>query len=137
MTLPIEKSNGKFSPVINGYNKENINGIVKKHNKLIIAVREIERATSPSANFVIIFVVTPPGAIASNNKPTFNSTGIGNKKANINATNGKKMIWEIAPTKKSFGWTKILLKFAKVRPIPNENIMNANIKGPAIFTNSI
>ena len=32
--------------------------------KLIIAVKEIERATSPSANFVSTFEVTPPGAAA-------------------------------------------------------------------------
>jgi hypothetical protein len=29
------------------------------------------------------------------------------------------------------------LKFSKLRPTPNENIINANIKGPAILTSSI
>ena len=33
-------------------------------NKLIIAVKEIDNATSPSANLVIMFEVTPPGAAA-------------------------------------------------------------------------
>ena len=111
--------------------------MVIKDNKLIMAVSEIERATSPSANFVIIFVVTPPGATASNNKPTFNSIGIGKNKAKIKATVGNKQSCEIAPTKKSFGWMSTLLKFFKLRPIPNENMINANIKGPAILTNSI
>ena len=41
-----------------------IKGTVIMLNKLIIAVKEIEKATSPSANLVIIFEVTPPGAEA-------------------------------------------------------------------------
>ena len=41
-----------------------INGIVTTHNRLIIAVREIERATSPLAKEVSILEVTPPGAAA-------------------------------------------------------------------------
>ena len=41
-----------------------MSGTVKILNKLIIAVNETERATSPFANFVRIFDVTPPGAAA-------------------------------------------------------------------------
>ena len=41
-----------------------INGTVKILSKLIIAVNETERATSPFANLVRILDVTPPGAAA-------------------------------------------------------------------------
>ena len=41
-----------------------MNGTVKILSKLIIAVNETERATSPFANFVRILDVTPPGAAA-------------------------------------------------------------------------
>ena len=45
----------------------------------------MDSATSPFANFEIIFVVTPPGAAASNINPTFNSRGTGNISANTKA----------------------------------------------------
>ena len=41
-----------------------IKGIVKTHNKLIIAVKDIERATSPFEKEVSKLDVTPPGAAA-------------------------------------------------------------------------
>ena len=41
-----------------------INGTIKILNKLTIAVKLTDRATSPSANLVRIFEVTPPGAAA-------------------------------------------------------------------------
>ena len=41
-----------------------IRGTVIILNKLITAVKEIDNATSPSANFVITLDVTPPGAAA-------------------------------------------------------------------------
>ena len=41
-----------------------INGTVIILNKLITAVKDIDKATSPSANLVITFEVTPPGAAA-------------------------------------------------------------------------
>ena len=44
--------------------------------KLVIAVKEIERATSPSANFVNTLDVTPPGAAAINVTPNANSIGV-------------------------------------------------------------
>ena len=41
-----------------------IKGTIKILNKLTIAVKLTDKATSPSANFVRIFEVTPPGAAA-------------------------------------------------------------------------
>ena len=38
-----------------------INGTVKIHNKLTNAVKLNDKATSPPANFVNTFEVTPPG----------------------------------------------------------------------------
>ncbi len=48
-------------------------GIVITLNKLMIAVREIDSATSPFAKEVKIFEVTPPGAAAIIITPTANS----------------------------------------------------------------
>ncbi len=47
--------------------------------KLITAVKEIDKATSPSANLVNTFEVTPPGAAAMIIKPT----AIGVERSNI------------------------------------------------------
>ena len=44
--------------------------------KLIIAVREIDNATSPLQNFVRTFEVTPPGAAAIIITPKANSAGV-------------------------------------------------------------
>ena len=44
--------------------KLKIKGTIRILNKLTIAVKVTERATSPSANFVRTFEVTPPGAAA-------------------------------------------------------------------------
>ena len=41
-----------------------IKGTIKILNKLTIAVKSIDKATSPFANFVRIFEVTPPGVAA-------------------------------------------------------------------------
>ena len=90
----MEQSKGKLSPEIIGYVNEKTIGIVKKLNKLITEVSEIDRATSPSANLEIIFVVTPPGAAASNIKPTFNSKGIGKTNAKVRANIGKRISCE-------------------------------------------
>ena len=46
--------------------------------KLVTAVSDIESATSPSANLVKTFEVTPPGAAAINITPKANSTGVFN-----------------------------------------------------------
>ena len=53
-----------------------IKGIVITHNKLIIAVSDIERATSPFAKEVSKFDVTPPGAAAIIITPIANSGDI-------------------------------------------------------------
>ena len=44
--------------------------------KLITAVNEIDRATSPLANFVKTLVVTPPGAAAIIITPKASSIGV-------------------------------------------------------------
>ena len=87
--LPIEYSKGKTCPVTIGYVNEKIRGTVTKQSKLITAVNEMDSATSPPANFEITFVVTPPGAAASNISPTFNSTGKGKINAIDIAIKGK------------------------------------------------
>ena len=52
-----------------------INGTVIILNKLINAVSDTESATSPPANFVRTFEVTPPGAAAINITPKAISVG--------------------------------------------------------------
>ena len=59
--------------------------------RLIIAVKEIDNATSPFANFVITFDVTPPGAAAIIITPTAISIGKSNINTIINATIGKSI----------------------------------------------
>ena len=49
-----------------------INGV----EKLAKAVKDIESATSPSANLVKTFEVTPPGAAAINITPKASSIGV-------------------------------------------------------------
>ena len=55
--------------------------------KLTTAVKEIDKATSPSANLVNTFEVTPPGAAAIIIKPTAIGAGRSNIKAMAKATN--------------------------------------------------
>ena len=69
-----------------------IKGIVKTHSKLIIAVREIDKATSPFAKEVRIFEVAPPGAAAIIITPIANSGLNGQKLTNNNAINGSAII---------------------------------------------
>jgi hypothetical protein len=104
-------------------------GIVITHKRLIIAVNEIESATSPLAKEVRIFEVAPPGAAAISITPTANSGDKGHIKTKIKATRGRIIICEKAPTKKSFGCLITRLKSFEVRPKPRENIMKANAKG--------
>ena len=68
-----------------------IKGTVIILNKLMIAVKDIERATSPFANLVKIFEVTPPGAAAIIINPTANSIGVLNKIISTKAIMGKKI----------------------------------------------
>ena len=106
-----------------------INGIVKTHNKLIIAVSDIERATSPFAKEVNRLDVTPPGAAAIIMTPIANSGAIGQNFTIINAIIGSKIICEKAPTKKSRGCFITLKKSSPVSPRPSESIMKANANG--------
>ena len=68
-----------------------INGTDIMLIKLIIAVSDIDNATSPFANFVKTFDVTPPGAAAIIIKPKAISTGNLSIKTKINATIGKRI----------------------------------------------
>ena len=70
-----------------------INGIVITHKRLIIAVREMDRATSPFEKDVRILEVAPPGAEAIIIiTPTANSGDIGHNLTRIKATTGKIII---------------------------------------------
>ena len=109
-----------------------INGTVITLSKLIIAVSEIESATSPLAKEVSILEVTPPGAAAIIITPIASSGEIGQILTKINAITGSKIIWLIAPTKKSFGCFKTLKKSAPVNPRPKANIINARAIGKNI-----
>ena len=66
-----------------------IKGIVITHNKLIIAVSDIESATSPFANDVNKFDVTPPGAAAIIITPIASSGDIGPNFYNNKCNNWK------------------------------------------------
>ena len=99
---------------------------------LITAVKEIESATSPFANDVRIFDVTPPGADAIIITPIAISGERGHNKTKIKATTGKIKICEKNPTKNSFGFDNILEKSAIVNPKPKENIINARAMGSII-----
>ena len=106
-----------------------INGIVTTHNKLIIAVSDMDSATSPFANEVRIFEVTPPGSAAMIITPIANSGERGHIMISRNAITGSKMIWLIAPTMKSLGCLTTLAKSSLVRPRPKANIMKAKASG--------
>tara|TARA_Y100000590_G_scaffold388695_1_gene463242 strand:- start:521 stop:982 length:462 start_codon:yes stop_codon:yes gene_type:complete len=106
-----------------------INGIVRTHSKLIIAVSDIERATSPLAKEVNKFDVTPPGAAAIIITPIANSGAIGHTLTRIKAIIGSIRIWEKNPTKKSRGCLTTLKKSAPVKPNPNTNMIKAKAKG--------
>jgi len=106
-----------------------INGIVKTHIKLIIAVSDIERATSPLAKEVNKFDVTPPGAAAIIITPIANSGAIGHIFIRRKAIIGSRIICEKEPTKKSRGCFTTLKKSAPVKPKPSTNIIKAKARG--------
>jgi hypothetical protein len=87
-----EISRSKAELSINIIEVKIIKGTVITLNKLIIAVSEIERATSPLANEVNILDVTPPGAAAMIMTPIANSGDIGHNLTRINAIIGSKII---------------------------------------------
>ena len=106
-------------------------------SKLIIAVNEIDKATSPLANLVITFDVTPPGAAAIIITPKASSIGVFKTLIKTKAIIGSNISWQIRPTIKSFGCLTTLVKSFMVRPKPNANIINANAIGAIFVTTSI
>ena len=67
-------------------------GIVIVLTKLITAVKDTDKATSPFAKEVIIFEVAPPGAAAISMTPIASSGDIGQIITRINATIGNMII---------------------------------------------
>ena len=118
----------KFADVIT------INGTDKILSKLTTAVKVIDSATSPFANFVNTLDVTPPGAAAIIIKPIAIGVGKLSDIATQKATIGKSINWQINPTKKSFGYFNILVKSLIERPSPSPSIIIAKTSG-AIFVN--
>ena len=118
-----------FVSLNNPTDVKTINGIVITLSKLIIAVSDIERATSPFAKEVNMLDVTPPGAAAIIITPIANSGAIGHVFTRMKAIIGSKIICENTPTKKSRDCLATLKKSLPVSPNPNANIMKANAKG--------
>ena len=87
-------------------NKAN-RGIVNGVMRLVIAVKLIERATSPFAKLVNIFEVLPLGANEMIIKPTASSGGKLNSIAIRKAMRGKAMIWADSPIRTALGCFKI------------------------------
>jgi hypothetical protein len=110
-----------------------ITGTVITLNKLIIAVSDMERATSPFAKEVNKLDVTPPGAAAIIITPIASSGAIGHilnhTITRISEIIGSRIICEKAPTKKSRGCFITLKKSEPVNPKPNTNIIKARAKG--------
>ena len=102
--------------------------------KLIKAVSEIDKATSPSANLVKIFEVTPPGAAAINITPNANSIGTLRIIIREYATKGKIINWQKKPIKKSLGFLNTLKKSWNVKDAPRPSINNAKAIGAIVVT---
>ena len=105
--------------------------------KLIIAVSETESATSPFANFVRTFEVTPPGAAAIIITPNANSKGVLKIFISKKAMIGSKTIWQTNPMIKSLGCFTTLKKSWVVKPKPNPSIIIARAIGAIFVTISI
>ena len=95
--------------------------------KLTTAVKEIDKATSPLANLVYIFDVTPPGAAAIIITPKANSAGVFNNLIKVNATMGSKINWQIKPTRKSLGFFITLVKSLIVKLVPRPTLLKLNL----------
>ena len=106
-------------------------------NKLVTAVNDIDNATSPLANLVNTFEVTPPGAAAIIIRPIAIGVGKLNIKATPKATIGKITNCEKNPTKKSLGTLNILVKSFTNKPRPSPSIINARQIGAILVTISI
>tara|TARA_B100000123_G_C25427950_1_gene295947 strand:+ start:13 stop:501 length:489 start_codon:yes stop_codon:yes gene_type:complete len=102
--------------------------------KLVMAVRDIESATSPLANLVSTFEVTPPGAAAINITPKASSIGVFNIMIKRNPIIGRTINWQINPTINSFGLRNTLVKSFTVKDAPRPNIINASANGAIVVT---
>jgi hypothetical protein len=89
-TLAIEISDEIETPIIFA-ELITTNGTDNMQTKLVTAVRVTDKATSPFANLVKIFEVTPPGAAAIIIKPTAIVVGKLSKKTSPRATIGSKI----------------------------------------------
>ena len=127
--LSSEISSVTFVLLNNPTDVRTINGIVITPSKLIIAVSDIERATSPFAKEVSMLDVTPPGAAAIIITPIASSGAIGHIITRVKAIIGSIIICEKAPIKKSRDCLATLKKSLPVSPNPKANIMKANAKG--------
>ena len=96
---------------------------------LTIAVKEIDKAVSPFANFVSILDVTPPGQHARIIIPTAISLGNFIISKIKKAIKGRSSIWFTRPKIRALGCVMIFLKFSNVSPIPKVNIMNIRDTG--------
>tara|TARA_B100000686_G_C16697995_1_gene921685 strand:+ start:1168 stop:1512 length:345 start_codon:yes stop_codon:yes gene_type:complete len=85
----IENSKLTEDPIAKLIDVRSVKGIVITHRRLITAVRDIDKATSPLANEVIIFDVAPPGATAISITPIANSGDKGQIETRISPTIGK------------------------------------------------
>ena len=103
-------------------------------NKLITAVKEIDKATSPLANLVSTFDVTPPGAAAIIINPTAIEVGKSINKIIKIAIIGSKINWHKNPMIKSFGNLTTLMKSFNERPRPKVNMIIINAKGAIVVT---
>ena len=97
--------------------------------KLITAVSDTDNATSPFANFVKTFDVTPPGAAAIIMTPKASSIGVLKILIKINAIIGSNISWHIKPIIKSFGCLITLKKSWPVKPRPRVSMISANAIG--------
>ena len=102
--------------------------------KLAKAVKDIESATSPSANLVKTFEVTPPGAAAINITPKASSIGVFKMIIKRYPIIGRTINWQINPTKNSLGFWKTLVKSFTVKDAPRPNIIKANATGAIVVT---
>ena len=78
-------------------------GMVNTVITLAIAVRVMERATSPLARLVIKLVVAPPGQAASKMNPTASYGSNGNKASKAKVTSGITTSLMPSPTATALG----------------------------------
>ena len=114
-----------------------IKGIVKMQSKLTTAVNDTDKATSPSANLVNTFDVTPPGAAAITITPKAISGGKVIILINMKAIIGSKTTWHKKPIIKSFGFLITRVKSLIVKPSPRPNIIKARQIGAILVAISI